>query len=70
MIDRIFAAVLTFALLIGGTLAIGTALFGKDHPRARVVQLEPVVVTGKCLESRTAVAAKTNEPAGPAQRWC
>ena len=76
MIDRIFAAVLTFALLIGGTLAIGTALFDKDHqrngasaPHARVVQLEPVVVTGKCLESKTAVA-NAAEPAAPAQRWC
>jgi hypothetical protein len=41
MIDRIFSAALTFCLLIGGTLAIGSALFGYDRstpaPTAAVV---------------------------------
>lgn len=54
MIDRLFTAVLTFALLVGGTLAIGSALLEAD-PRSsaapaarsqpRVVQLERVTIT-------------------------
>jgi hypothetical protein len=32
MIDRIFSAALTFCLLIAGTLAVGSALFGQDTP--------------------------------------
>ena len=49
MIDRIFSAALTFCLLVAGTLAIGSALFGLDS-RARplpVVQLPTVKVTGQ-----------------------
>ena len=34
MIDRIFSAALTFCLLIGGTLAIGSAFVGLDRPAA------------------------------------
>jgi hypothetical protein len=65
MIDRIFSAVLTFSLLIGGTLAIGAALFGVDQRSAaahaasapvRVVQLERVVVTAKRLAPPVKVA--------------
>jgi hypothetical protein len=54
MIDRTFSAALTFLLLIGGTIAIGSALFGADqhavaprHAQVRVVQLERVVIVGK-----------------------
>lgn len=55
MIDRLFTAFLTFALLVGGTLAIGSALLGKDRAAglqhasapARVVRLDRVVVTAK-----------------------
>jgi hypothetical protein len=53
MIDRLFLATLTFTLLIGGTLAFGSAVFGTPHAPAvekaapRVVQLERVVVVGK-----------------------
>jgi hypothetical protein len=48
MIDRIFSAVLTFGLLIGGTMAIGSEMFGLNQQRdARVVQLQPVVVVAK-----------------------
>lgn len=32
MIDRIFAAVLTFCVLVGGTLAIAAAATSKDKP--------------------------------------
>jgi len=70
MIDRIFAAALTFCVLIAGTLAIGAAMLGKDQrvavPKAasaavRVVQLERVVVVGKCLRATTDVA-ETDSP--------
>ena len=63
MIDRIFSAALTLCLLAGGTLAIGSALFGLDRPAAqaapghvRVVQLDPVVVIGKRLVHATTIA--------------
>jgi hypothetical protein len=56
MIDRIFSAALTFCLLIAGTLAIGSALFGQDARGARasmpVVELPTVTVIGQ----RTAMA--------------
>ncbi|HEX7440010.1 MAG TPA: hypothetical protein VF319_07905 [Caldimonas sp.] len=43
MIDRIFSAVLAFMVLGGGTLAIGSALFGFDRPAASM-QLQSAVV--------------------------
>ena len=73
MIDRIFSAALTFCLLIGGTLAIGSAMFGTErnalapHTAAalvKLVQLERVVVVGKRLAPASAVAtSEANEPA-------
>ena len=48
MIDRLFSAVLTFGLLAGGTLAIGSEMFTTSpHHAVRVVQLQPVVVVAK-----------------------
>lgn len=51
MIDRIFSAALTFCLLVAGTLAIGSALFGQDIRTARtpmpVLELPTVTVTGQ-----------------------
>jgi len=49
MIDRIFSAALTFCLLIAGTLAIGSALFGQDIRAGRtpVVELPTVTVIGQ-----------------------
>ena len=76
MIDRIFSAALTFALLIGGTLAIGAALFGVDRPqttsqastaRPKVVQLQNVVVVAKRL-APIAKLALTEETAVAARR--
>lgn len=59
MIDRIFSAALTFCLLIAGTLAIGSALFGQDIRAARtqvpVIELPTVTVIGQ----RTAMAVDT-----------
>ena len=71
MIDRYFTAALTHALLVGGTLAIGSALFGMDRPGApkttaqahAVVQLPTVVITGRRLPAASAVASSdTAEP--------
>lgn len=53
-IDRILAPVLTFAVLIGGHVAIASALFASPAPKpaevvaqAPVIQLEEVVIIGK-----------------------
>ena len=71
MIDRIFSAALTFCLLIAGTLAIGSALFGRDTRAGHtpVVELPTVTVIGQ----RTAMAvdpgaSKLAANAGSAQR--
>lgn len=66
MIDRYFTAALTFSLFIGGTLAIGSELFGMDRPGARksslaaqtkVLQLPTVVVIGRRTPPASAVAS-------------
>lgn len=72
MIDRYFTAALTFALFIGGTLAIGSELFDMNHPGARkstltaqatVVQLPTVVIIGRRIPPASAVASTDmNEP--------
>jgi hypothetical protein len=46
MIDRIFSALLTFCLLAGGTVAIGSALFD-DTATTTVVTLPAVTITGQ-----------------------
>ncbi|HKW82424.1 MAG TPA: hypothetical protein VJN68_01615 [Burkholderiaceae bacterium] len=62
MIDRIFSAALTFCLLVAGTLAIGSALFGQDTRTARaprpVIELPTVTVVGQ----RTAMAIDVGAP--------
>jgi len=69
MIDRIFAAALTFCVLAGGTLAIASAMF-EDNSRlaaptaAQVVHLPPVEVIGQRAQQPTTVAAtERSEPA-------
>jgi len=71
MIDRIFAAALTFCVLAGGTVAIASAMFETRQPSAaaaavQVVHLPPVEVVGRRAERPTAVAA--TERAEPASR--
>ena len=65
MIDRLFFAALTFCLLIGGTLAIGSTLFDVDLRSAatratlapaKVIELERVVIIGKRLAPPTEIA--------------
>ena len=78
MMDRIFFAAFTFSLLTGGTLAVGSALFGTDpsaatHARngasalqAEVVQLPRVLVVAKRLAPASTVArTEASEPAAP-----
>ena len=76
MIDRLFTAVLTFALLVGGTLAIGSALLEADprsaaahaaRSQVRVVQLERVTVTAT-RERPTATVAQHASSDSAAQR--
>jgi hypothetical protein len=57
MIDRIFSTVLTFAMLAGGTLAIGSELFAHGPARqVQVVQLPTVTIVAKRLAPPALVA--------------
>lgn len=50
MIDRIFSALLTFCLLAGGTIAIGSAMTDYEQRaahQAQIVTLPTVTITGK-----------------------
>lgn len=65
MIDRLFSALLTFCLLAGGTVAIGTAMADYDRQASQprqVVTLPEVTITGK----REAPAVAHNESLDPA----
>lgn len=68
MIDRLFSAALTFCLLVAGTLAIGSALFGVDSrsqqaaaqtAQAEVVQMPTITVTGQ--RTRQVAAAQQGD---------
>ncbi|MBC7995899.1 MAG: hypothetical protein H7Z15_21950 [Rhizobacter sp.] len=72
MFDRIFAPLLTFVMLIGGSGAILSALFFEPRPEAivtqsvqpQVIELEKVIITGKrstmkAVESKVATTEKT-----------
>lgn len=70
MIDRIFGALLTFCLLAGGTLAVGSAMFDHDRqaeairqPAPQVVQLPTVEITVK-----RATIARADPAAEPTAR--
>ena len=71
MIDRLFIAALTFCLLAAGTLAVGSALFegnrpatSRAQPMTQVVQLPLVEISGKRVDSGTALArTEGTEPA-------
>jgi hypothetical protein len=67
MFDRIFSAALTFCLLAGGTLAIGSAMLGLDlrpEPQAptqpRVIHLQRVEVIGQRADPAS-LLAKTDK---------
>ena len=72
MFDRIFAPLLTFVMLIGGTGAVLSALFFEPRPEAfvtrgmqpEVIELDKVMVTGKRsamapAEAKVAASEKT-----------
>jgi hypothetical protein len=59
MIERLFTTILTFAVLTGGTLAIGSELFTASQgatPELRIATLPRVVVTGSRQTADTALA--------------
>lgn len=56
MIDRIFSVVLTFAVLIGSTLAIGSELYSAQAGADRATyELPRVVITGS-IQQETLLA--------------
>ena len=59
MIDRLFTLILTIAVLVGGTLAVGSELFAPRataQADARIATLPRVVVTGKKEPAQTEMA--------------
>jgi hypothetical protein len=66
MIDRIFSALLTFCLLAGGTVAIGSALFD-DSTTTTVVTLPAVTITGQ-REAASGPVAQNEAQAEPTAR--
>ncbi len=66
MIDRIFSALLTFCLLAGGTVAIGSALFN-DGTTTTVVTLPAVTITGQ-REAASGPVAQNEAQAEPTAR--
>ncbi|MBK7531769.1 MULTISPECIES: hypothetical protein [Burkholderiales] len=66
MIDRIFSALLTFCLLAGGTVAIGSALFN-DSTTTTVVTLPAVTITGQ-REAASGPVAQNETQAEPTAR--
>ena len=68
MFDRIFSAALTFCVLAGGTLAVGSAMFESPTSQGQVVYLPKVEVSGKRVAhqaSEAQVAQATQESSAP-----
>jgi hypothetical protein len=70
MIDHIFGALLTFCLLAGGTVAVGSAMF--EHDRAAAA-IRPVAAATAVQLPRVEITAKratlaTAEPVEPTAR--
>jgi len=66
MFDRIFSAVLTFCVLAGGTLAVGSAMLEQPKALSQVVYLPKVEVSGKRValqaqDAQVAQAAATQQ---------
>jgi len=66
MIDRIFSALLTFCLLAGGTVAIGSALFN-DSTTTTVMTLPAVTITEQ-REAASGPVAQNEAQAEPTAR--
>lgn len=71
MIDRIFGALLTFCLLAGGTVAVGSALFEHDRQveairtaarPVQVIQLPTVEITAPRAKVAQSASIDTTEP--------
>ena len=69
MIDRIFSALLTFCLLAGGTVAIGSALFDEPAPAATTatITLPSVTVVGH-RDAASGPVAQNEAQSEPAAR--
>lgn len=62
MFDRVFSAALTFCLLAGGTLAVGSAMLEQPKADVRIVYLPKVEVNGKRVPTaQVAQAAQTQQ---------
>lgn len=60
MIDHIFSAALAFAVLVGGTAAIGSELMSARQgvtTAVQVVQLDRVVITGRRVPASAPLAS-------------
>jgi hypothetical protein len=71
MIDRIFGALLTFCLLAGGTVAVGSALFEHDQKveatrtaarPVQVIQLPTVEITAPRAKVAQSASIDSTEP--------
>jgi hypothetical protein len=62
MFDRVFSAALTFCLLAGGTLAVGSAMLEQPKTEAaRVVYLPKVEVNGKRVATAQVAQAEQSQ---------
>lgn len=71
MIDRIFGALLTFCVLAGGTIAVGSAMLDHDQRVAsarqvaqpvQVIQLPTVEISARRAKVAQIAPADTTEP--------
>ncbi|MFT3955094.1 MAG: hypothetical protein QM722_12105 [Piscinibacter sp.] len=68
MIDRIFSALLTFCLLAGGTVAIGSALVDEAPAAATPVVMLPAVTVIGTRDASGSPLARNDVSAEPSAR--